>query len=105
MMSRGRAAMLLGTSRFSSPARLYSSLIELIRIALDDMDCIPRAFTEARTKPIAEIVGGKNRFTVYDLDCPLGTRRNAESATVTFFLIDLNDFSFHSLYLLFPGWL
>lgn len=104
MMSRGRSAVLHGSARSGShfhPACLNRLLIKLIRLTFDDPDGIARAFTEAGTETVTKVISSKNCFTINNFDCPFGTGRNTESATVTFLLIDFNNISFHGSYLLF----
>jgi hypothetical protein len=87
--------VLLGRHSGLMQMLLNCRLVELVRFPLDDFDRILRALTEAGTQSVAEVIRGQYRFAVDDLDCPFGAGWYAESAAVTFILVDLYDFSDH----------
>ena len=68
-------------------------LVERLRVALDDPDCVLGAGAEARAETVAVDLGDQSRLAVDDLDRPLGTCGHALAAAVALRLVDLHDFS------------
>jgi hypothetical protein len=98
----GRLVPFVPTRRdIPGPDSFHRQLVKSIRLTFDDTDGVSRAFTKARSEPVAQIVGGKNRLSVDNLYRPFRAGRNAESAAVTFFPIYFDDFSPHGLTLLY----
>jgi hypothetical protein len=73
----------------------HRCFVKRIGIALFNMDGILRAFAQACAQTVAEVIGRQHRLAVDHLDSALCARGDAESATVTFVLIDRYNFSQH----------
>ena len=65
--------------------------------AFGERDCSRRAGGQAIAESVAIIVAKKFCFSVHHADRAFVASRSARSATVTFFFVDMNDFSFHRL--------
>jgi hypothetical protein len=76
-------------------------LVKFVSLTLDDAYGVLRTIAEAGAQSVTEVVGGKDRLSVYYFDGPFRACGDAESATVAFFRIYGYDFSFHYR-LLFP---
>jgi hypothetical protein len=101
MMAMGMAVAFV---RLRSPAGFrqvlfHSDFVEFVGLALDYFDGVLGALAEAGAEPVAEVVGREHSLAVYHLDGPFGAGGDAESATVAFVLVDLNNFPDHYLLL------
>jgi hypothetical protein len=59
---------------------------------------------EAGTQAVTQIVGHEFGFAVDDLNGTFRTGRHAKTASVAFFLIDMNDIPFHACSPAAEGW-
>ncbi len=80
----------------------HGRLIVRQRFALDDINRSLRTDAHAGTETVAEEIADKPRFSVDDLECPLGAVRDAFPAPRAFFFIDTDDLPFHGFA---PGYL
>jgi hypothetical protein len=72
-----------------------SRLIKLRGIPLDDGDGILRAVAETGAETIAEVISREPCLAVDNGDGAFGAGRHAQSATIAFFFVNLNNFSDH----------
>jgi hypothetical protein len=75
---------------------LDGGFVEIIGFALFDMNGVLWTVAEAGTQAVTQIVGHEFGFAVDDLNGTFRTGRHAKTASVAFFLIDMNDIPFHA---------
>ena len=72
-----------------------SNLIKLISFTLFNRNGVEWTVAKAGAQAVAKVVGEQLGFTVYNLNCTLGTRGYALAATVALFLINFDHFTKH----------
>jgi hypothetical protein len=76
---------------------LHRYFIKLGGVPLDDFNGILRAFAQARSQTVTEVVSIQHRLAMDDFYSPFSTGRYAKAAAVTLVLVNLNYFTNHWL--------
>jgi hypothetical protein len=80
--------------------RFRGMYVKGFNVGLDNGQGVLGAFSEAGAEAVAVLLGHEPGLSVGNPDGALGAGGDAEAATVAFFFIDPDDFSFH-FFLLF----
>ncbi len=82
---------------------LHGFFVKGLRLDINDCKGVPGTLAQAGAESVAVFLSDELRFTVNNLDGPLGAGRHAKTAAVASLLIDPDDFPllFHFL-LMFP---
>jgi hypothetical protein len=87
----------MGGGGFAAEFFRYRGFIKSIGFAGLDVNRVLWAMAEAGAESVAQVVRHQACLAVNDLNRAFGAGRYAETASVAFFFIDMNDVSFHAL--------